>query len=110
MICSILMPNLVCSGFFIKYSELPMAYRPLYGGSFLRYAFEGSLTAVFGYNREPLLCERDVCIMTKPKQFLKFMEMDSGLFWVDVTGLIVWAISLWILLYVAVWIRLKRSQ
>lgn len=108
--CAIFIPNLLYSGFFIKYSELPIAYRPLYAASFLRFGFEGSLNAIYGFDRPALICESDVCLMTRPEKFLRLLEMDGGLYWVDVIGLCAWTVSMWILLYLTVRIRLRRSQ
>lgn len=110
VVCAIFIPNLLFSGFFIKYSELPVAYRPWYEISFLRFGFEGSLNAIYGFGRPDLICEGATCLITKPEKFMKILELDLNSFWMDAIGLCVWTGVLWVLLYVTVRIRLRRSQ
>lgn len=87
-----------------------MAYRPLYSISFLRFGFEGSLNAIYGFDREAIPCEEIVCLIVKPEKFLKMAEMDGGCYWLDVFGLSVWSLCVWFLLYLTVCIRLRRTQ
>lgn len=110
VVCAIFILNLLFSGFFIKYSELPVAYQPFYQMSFLRFGFEGSLNAIYGFERSTLICQGMMCLITKPAKFLKILEMDGGLYMLDVIGLCVWTVSLWFLLYLTVYVRLKRAQ
>lgn len=76
----------------------------------MRFGFEGTLNAIYGFDREPLICEGPFCLLTKPQKFLKLMEMDSELYVLDVIGLCAWILSLWILLYVTVKVKLSRAQ
>lgn len=87
-----------------------MAYRPLYSVSFIRYGFEGSLNALYAFDREVLVCDQPFCLYTNPEKFLRALNMDGNMYLWDVVGLAVWTVALWILLYVTVCIRLKMAQ
>lgn len=109
MICAVVMPFFLFSGFFIRYSELPVFYRPIYEISFLRLGFEGSLDAVYGFNRSDLPCEGIKCAITSPAEFLQELDYEES-FWDNVVGLGAWTITLWVLLYASACIRLKKDQ
>ena len=58
--------------------------------SYLRYGLEGIGAAIYGGDREVLPCpdSEDYCPYRQPKYLLKFVGLDYGVYWVDVTVLL----------------------
>lgn len=103
-------PMLIFSGFFIKFKELSDWFKPLTYFSYFRYGFEGSIQAIYGNNRTSLHCSDVYCYYKHPKKFLDDFGMSGSSFNMDIIGLVGWVIALLIILYVALWMKLKRAQ
>ncbi|XP_055641523.1 ATP-binding cassette sub-family G member 4-like [Toxorhynchites rutilus septentrionalis] len=67
-------PALLFSGFFVKTYELLGFLQPLSYTSFFRYSLQGSLQAIYGYNRTDFPCSQIVCYYNKPSKYLRFMD------------------------------------
>lgn len=77
------------AGFGVTLRDLP-SY--LYWGSYLsylRYAFEGYVGAIYGMNRETLECKEGYCHYKYPDKLLSDMAMRGDQFWNDIMALLV---------------------
>ena len=54
---------------------------------FYRYSFEGVLQAIYGFEREPLVCEEAShprqCMFNDAESVLKELDVENAKFWVD---------------------------
>ncbi|KAH8318978.1 hypothetical protein KR067_001255 [Drosophila pandora] len=80
---SILGPFFICpflqfSGFFLMEKDAPVYMRWMFDISFLKYSLEGSMMAIFGYDRERLDCNDMYCHLTRPTFILKYLDMERG--------------------------------
>lgn len=78
------------AGFGVRLSDIP-GY--LYWGtylSFLRYGLEGLVHAIYGLDREKLVCpeEADYCMHAVPSRFLKEVGLRGDQFWNDIYALL----------------------
>ncbi|XP_050573971.1 ATP-binding cassette subfamily G member 4-like isoform X4 [Bombus affinis] len=80
--------------------------------SYIRYAIEGLLVALYGYNREKLYCPPTeiFCPFGTPRQVLRTMQMEHVVFWVDIIALIIILICLRALSYYLLRQRLKPNK
>ncbi|XP_054741592.1 ATP-binding cassette sub-family G member 4 [Anastrepha obliqua] len=69
-------PFLAFSGFFLQRKDSPLYLTFLFDISFLKYAMDGSMMALFGYGRGKLECYEIYCHYTHPAFFLR--DMDFG--------------------------------
>ncbi|XP_055683570.1 ATP-binding cassette subfamily G member 4 [Lutzomyia longipalpis] len=102
-------PMLVFSGYFIRFSELYFMFKPLSYVSLFRYCFEGSMQAIYGFDRGNLTCPDPFCYYKSGEKILKIMDMAENRFAGDVLALILWAVLCQIGVYIALKIRLRRS-
>ncbi|XP_055599190.1 ATP-binding cassette sub-family G member 4-like [Uranotaenia lowii] len=107
---SSLIPMILFSGFFIRYSELLDVFKPLTYVSHFRYGFEGLALTSYGFNRTEIGCEDMFCYYRKPKKVMEMLEIDQGNYWIDLAGLGVWIVVLHILLYISLRLRLRWNQ
>ncbi|XP_063709394.1 ABC transporter G family member 2-like [Culicoides brevitarsis] len=73
-------PFLIFSGFFIRIVDAPGILTWLFHVSFLKYALEGAVLSIFGYNRPEMQCDEIFCYYKKPKKFIQDMALDNGSF------------------------------
>lgn len=103
-------PMLIFSGFFIKFSELVDCLKPMTYISYFRYAFEGSVQAIYGFNRTNLECSETFCYYRNINKFLTHMDMIENKYWMDLSALGIWIVSLIALLFLTLKIKLIRNQ
>lgn len=103
-------PMLIFSGFFIRFNELSDYLKPLTYVSYFRYSLEGSIQAIFGYNRTELTCSTDFCYYKSTEKFLKDMDMLGDRYGNDVIALIIWIIALQISFYISLIVKVKRAK
>lgn len=103
-------PMLIFSGFFIKFNELVDMLRPMTKISYFRYAFEGSVHAIYGFNRTNLECSEPFCYFRNTDKFLMHMNMNESEYWVDISALGIWIAVLITLLFLILKIKLIRNQ
>uniref|UniRef100_A0A1S4KHN5 ABC-2 type transporter transmembrane domain-containing protein n=2 Tax=Culex quinquefasciatus TaxID=7176 RepID=A0A1S4KHN5_CULQU len=96
---SSMIPMILFSGFFIRYSELLDVFKPLTYVSPFRYGFEGLALTTYGMNRTEIGCEDMFCYYRKSVKVLELLEVKDSCYWMDVGGLGVWILVLHILLY-----------
>ncbi|CAK1600844.1 unnamed protein product [Parnassius mnemosyne] len=86
-------PMLMFSGFFIPYHEMPNYLRPLATISYFRYAFDGFLLTVYGFERPNLTCHTTYCFFRNPVKYLDYLGLSQN-FNNDIIILFVWIIAL----------------
>ncbi|XP_039429219.1 ATP-binding cassette sub-family G member 4-like [Culex pipiens pallens] len=103
-------PSLLFSGFFIKSYELLDFLQPLPYTSFFRYSMQGSLQAIYGYNRTDYPCSEVLCYYNRPGKLLKFMDTpETGFEW-NVLAMVGFIALFQALLYFSLRRRLKAFQ
>lgn len=103
-------PMLVFSGYFIRFSELHFMFKPMSYISLFRYGFEGSIQAIYGFDRGNLTCSDPFCYFKTSEKILKTLDMTEDRFQWDVLGLFTWAVIFQIGVFIALKIRLIKAQ
>lgn len=79
-----------------------------------RYAFEGTLQAVYGFDRESLDCEKDIsspeCRHFNPETILSDLDVDKAKFYVDFIVLCVFFVVLRVSCYFVLRWRVKAQR
>jgi len=96
-------PFLLFSGFFVSFDAIPVYLRWITYLSYIRYGFEGTAIATYGYEREKLDCHQTYCHFKNPKTTLKELDMRDDGFEVDIIALII----IFLVLRVAAFIFLR---
>jgi len=74
-----------------------------------RYAFEGVIQAIYGYDRDPLECEHEsddiqkqmqMCIFQEPTNMIKELDVENAKFYVDLIVMCAFFVILRICCYV----------
>ncbi|XP_036142064.1 ATP-binding cassette sub-family G member 1 isoform X2 [Monomorium pharaonis] len=103
-----IMPFVVLSGFFVHTKDVHPYLHWLFDMSFCKYAFEGLLMTIYGYDRAKLKCSEDYCHFAIPKKFLIELGIDHINFWFNIAILILTCIFLDIVAYTILSIRIKK--
>ena len=78
-----------------------------------RYAFEGTLLAIYSYERDPLECEGKEgdkpCVYTSGESVLKGLDVEDGKFYVDFLMLCTFFVLLRLACYLVLRWRIRRS-
>lgn len=101
-------PVVLFSGFFIHFDAIPTYLQWLTYLSYVRYGFEGSMLAVYGYGREKMDCSIEYCHFRVPSMFLKEMTMEKANIWVDVGALSALFVFIRIITYLVLRFKLKN--
>ncbi|XP_052869580.1 ATP-binding cassette sub-family G member 4-like [Anopheles cruzii] len=107
--CSVI-PMLIFCGFFVRFREMFGFLKPFTYVAYFRYSFEGSMQAIYGFDRENLPCSGEFCYFSKVTKFLESFDMLENTFVMDVCGLLCWILLLHVALYVSLAWRLKRTR
>ncbi|XP_065356934.1 ATP-binding cassette sub-family G member 1 [Calliphora vicina] len=68
-------PFLAFSGFFLQEKHTPEPLQWIFKTSFLKYSLDASVLSIFGFDRERLECNAMYCHYSRPKVFLKDVDM-----------------------------------
>lgn len=98
------------SGYFIRRNELNEYTQRLSDVSFLWYAFEGMMQAIYGYDRTTSECSEGMCFFANTHEFMRFMGMEGNLYVIDAMALILTVLLLNGILYVSMVVVIKRSN
>ncbi|XP_071557292.1 ATP-binding cassette sub-family G member 1 isoform X2 [Temnothorax nylanderi] len=103
-----IMPFFLLSGFFVNIKDVQPYLHWLFNMSFFKYAFEGVLMAIYGYDRAKLKCSADYCHFASPKKFLMELGLENINYWFNIIILISVCIVLDIVAYIILNVRIRR--
>lgn len=103
-------PILLFSGFFVSLNNIPIFLQWLAYVAYVRYGFEGTILAIYGFQRETLKCSIPYCHFKYPKKFLEELAMDEGVFWIDVVSLLAFFVLLRVLGYFVLKFRIQLEK
>lgn len=96
-------------GFFISLQNIPVYMQWCAYVAYVRYGFEGTMLSIYSYDREPLQCSVPYCHFKHPHKFLEELNLQDGVFWIDVVVLIVYFFVLRILGYFVLKFKVKSD-
>ncbi|KAH8352473.1 hypothetical protein KR084_004406 [Drosophila pseudotakahashii] len=103
-------PFLLFSGFFVSFDAIPVYLRWITYLSYIRYGFEGTALATYGYGREKLRCFQVYCHFKAPTTTLEELDMVNANFTLDIVALIVIFVVLRISAYLFLRWKLKTVR
>ncbi|PSN36494.1 ATP-binding cassette sub-family G member 1 [Blattella germanica] len=98
-------PMILFSGFFMKLQDFPGYLKWLADVSYFRYAFEGAMQCIYGYDRRDLTCSVPFCFFKASRKILEEFGMEDASYCTDVMALAVWIFFLQMCLLVALKMR-----
>ncbi|XP_040167071.1 ATP-binding cassette sub-family G member 1-like [Anopheles arabiensis] len=105
----IMVPASLFSGFFVPLRDASVLVRPLLYVSFVRYAFEGAVHAIYGFDRPDLDCPEVFCYFRQLKRFLQFVSMPDLAYGYDLLALAGWIVLLMGAVYLSLRRRIKQD-
>ncbi|XP_066245921.1 ATP-binding cassette subfamily G member 4 isoform X1 [Euwallacea similis] len=96
-------PFLLFSGFFVSFDAIPVYLRWITYLSYIRYGFEGTALATYGFNRVKLQCFVSYCHFKSPQITLEELDMINSSYLVDVVALL----AIFVVLRIAAYLFLK---
>ena len=81
-------PFLLFSGFFVSFDAIPIYLRWITYLSYIRYGFEATALATYGYEREKLQCFQTYCHFKNPHTTLDELDMVDSNVMLDIVALI----------------------
>jgi len=103
-------PIFLFSGFFVTFSTIPYYLQWVTYIVYTRFGFEGSILALYGFDRPKLQCSQAYCHFKSPTKFLQQLDISESLFWVDLISLSVYYIFIRVLTYFILRYRVRRSN
>lgn len=82
-------PFLLFSGFFVSFDAIPIYLRWITYLSYIRYGFEGTALATYGFDRPKLTCSAAYCHFKAPTTTLEELDMLNSDYNVDIIALVV---------------------
>lgn len=109
---AVTIPLLLFSGFVISLRDIPSYLQWISDVSYVRYAYEGSMLAIYGFQRPELRCDQEAiaCLFTEPHDFLHFLGFDTEEVYVAVIALLVVTLLFKVATYVALRFRTRRAM
>ncbi|XP_026480117.1 ATP-binding cassette sub-family G member 4-like [Ctenocephalides felis] len=103
-------PFLLFSGFFVSFDAIPVYLRWITYLSYIRYGFEGTALATYGFAREKLKCFQVYCHFKNPETTLEELDMLDADFTVDIIALIVIFVVLRVAAFLFLRWKLKTTR
>lgn len=103
-------PFLLFSGFFVSFDAIPIYLRWITYLSYIRYGFEGTALATYGFDRPKLECHAKHCHFKKPLITLEELDMDKASYLIDIIALVVIFFVLRIAAYLFLKWKLKSNR
>ena len=66
------------AGFFVTLENIPFYMHWMSYVAYTRYGFEGTMLAVYGFDRETLKCSQPYCHFKYPQKFLEELSLDQA--------------------------------
>lgn len=82
-------PFLLFSGFFVSFDAIPIYLRWITYLSYIRYGFEGTALATYGFERQKLKCYQTYCHFKDPMTTLEELDMVNSDFRIDIAALVI---------------------
>lgn len=76
----------------------------------MRYAFEGSMLAIYGYGRSVLSCSLPYCYFRYPDKFLEQFDMLGSEYWFSLLALFITFLVIRIVAYLVLCIKLRHVR
>ncbi|XP_058056486.1 ATP-binding cassette sub-family G member 1-like [Anopheles bellator] len=105
----IMVPASLFSGFFVPLRDASALLMPLLYVSFVRYAFEGAMHAIYGFGRPDLDCPEVFCYFRKLRRFLDFVSLPDLPYGYDLLALLAWIVLLMVAVYASLRRRIKHD-
>lgn len=102
---------MVClAGYLVFFSHMPLIFYYVSYINFFRYAVDGMVQAIYGFQRENLHCPTniDYCHLRIPSMILEELSMSRPMFWIDVSVMFGWFVVIRILVYNSLKRRLSK--
>ncbi|XP_046812351.1 ATP-binding cassette sub-family G member 1 isoform X2 [Lucilia cuprina] len=103
-------PFLLFSGFFVSFDAIPVYLRWITYLSYIRYGFEGTALATYGYGREKLKCFQTYCHFKSPMTTLEELDMVNADYTLDIVALVVIFVVLRVSAYLFLKWKLKTAR
>jgi len=103
-------PILLFSGFFVTLENIPFYMHWMSYVAYTRYGFEGTMLAIYGFDRETLKCSQPYCHFKYPQKFLEELSLDKGVFWLDVVCLLAFFLLLRVSGYFVLKFKVKSEK
>ncbi|XP_046639075.1 ATP-binding cassette sub-family G member 1-like [Daphnia pulicaria] len=103
-------PFFLFAGYFINLNSVPSYLSWFSYISVFRYGFEGSMIAIYDYDRPPLECAQPYCYFRSPQKFLENFAMEQSSYLFCILGMLAYFIILRILGYFLLRSKLKMIR
>lgn len=103
-------PFLLFSGFFVSFDAIPVYLRWITYLSYIRYGFEGTALATYGFERPKLTCSAQYCHFKSPTTTLEELDMVHSDYNVDIIALVVIFFVLRIAAFLFLRWKLKQNR
>jgi ATP-binding cassette, subfamily G (WHITE), member 1 len=103
-------PFLLFSGFFVSFNAIPIYLRWITYLSYIRYGFEATALATYGFDRPKLQCHSVYCHFKSPKVTLEELDMLDSNIVLDIVALGIIFVILRIAAYLFLRWKLKKQR
>lgn len=103
-------PFLLFSGFFVSFDAIPIYLRWITYLSYIRYGFEATALATYGFDRDMLKCYQTYCHFKSPKTTLGELDMVNSDIKLDLIALVAIFVILRIAAFLFLRWKLKKQR
>lgn len=96
------------AGIFAFFNHMPQFLYYISYINYYRFALDGLIQAIYGFQRDALYCPTDYCHFRVPSTMLEELRMSKSIFWVDVVVMLVWSVIIRIVVYISLKRRLSK--
>lgn len=104
-----LCPFVLFSNFFILMKDSEKIFHILFNLSYIKYAFEGSMQAIFGFDRKKMSCSEFFCHDASPQKFLDTLEVNEN-FYAILMKLLIFTLTFRLVAFSIMYVRLKAVR